>query len=342
MGNETKILKHLHYFRGFAILNILIVHIWQFPAGYENFRFVGLIDSTRELLFHNSTIYFLFISGFLFYYLSPKFTLKKYYRSKFLNVILPYIFLTFVITLLHSVLHSGFSLSAFIRNLTDALLQGSAQVQYWYIPFIAIVFLISPLLLRIPKDFLKKIALVSFLLPVLGTRTSEHITLLQYVYFFPVYLTGIYAAMDYQNFIIQVKRWRVLLIVLAAGSTLLLSMNHESIRYFEAFDPIESLFYIQKISLCFLGISVFLTFENKEIVWLDYFARFSFAIYFTHTLVGNYMVNNFYYSQVFSMAPNFIIPLSVLYVSLIASINVLIILAVKKILGKRSRYFIGA
>jgi len=52
------------------------------------------------------------------------------------------------------------------------LLLGRAQVPYWYIPFRALVFLISPLLARISRRTLGWIVLLSSMVPLLGSRTT--------------------------------------------------------------------------------------------------------------------------------------------------------------------------
>jgi len=344
MPSEITFLKHIHYFRAFAIINIVIIHIWHIPSKYQDYPGVGFINIVRDVAFHDSTIYFIYISGFLFYHLSPKFELAKYYKSKLLNVILPFILIsTFLILLKNArlfVQHED-PLINFFKYLVETLLHGSAQIQYWYIPFIFIIFLVSPLLLKIPKNIFRKIIFFACLLPLLGTRTETTISFLQYVYFFPIYLLGMYVAMDYSNFILLIKKQKNALILILVISSIALISFHGEPYYIGFINITESLYYIQKIAICFLSIMYLMKLENKEIPLLDYFATYSFAIYFTHTMIGNTVIKYWYYSYVFEKIPELIVLYSIIYVITVSFATLLICLIIKKLLGKRSRYFIG-
>ena len=160
MQTKKKFLRHIHYFRGFAILNIVFIHTWYSPALYVGSNSNAVIDVTRAVTFHSSTIYFLFISGFLFFYLSTNFNLVKYYKNKLLNVISPYIFLTIAILIFenyNSIIQYELDLIRFSKKLVWTLIRGNVKIQYWYIPFISLVFVVSPLFLKIPKKVFKKL-----------------------------------------------------------------------------------------------------------------------------------------------------------------------------------------
>src|SRR5688572_33063046 len=87
----VRFLRHVHYFRAFAIVSILFAHLWELPIGHDD---RPTLYAVRELLFHASTMYFLFISGFLSIHLSADFDTKRYYRSKLLYVVVPYTLLS--------------------------------------------------------------------------------------------------------------------------------------------------------------------------------------------------------------------------------------------------------
>ena len=85
----------MHYFRAFAIFSVISVHMWIVPPleGHESMS--RFLDMLRGVLFHSSTLYFVFISGYLFHFLAQrKFDLRTYYRKKLLNVIVPYVILS--------------------------------------------------------------------------------------------------------------------------------------------------------------------------------------------------------------------------------------------------------
>ena len=341
MKATGKFLNHIHYFRAFAIINIMVLHLWHIPESYQKYRGCNAINIAREVAFHDSTIYFIFISGFLFYYLSNKFKLFKYYKSKIFNVLLPYVFITLVVNALF-IINQKCSITDYFKYALWSLVDGTAQTQYWYIPFISLVYLISPIFLMIQINTFRIVVIVLSLLPLLGTRTENYISFFQYVYFFPAYLLGIYAAMDYVNFISIIRSHMFVILSLLIVSSLMLANLNGKPCIIGLVNITESLFYIQKISICFVSLIVLIRFEDKKIVLLDYFATYSFAIYFTHTLIGNTVVNAWYYDHLLSKLPELILPLSIIYVVAISFTTLLVCITIKQILGKRSRYFIGA
>jgi surface polysaccharide O-acyltransferase-like enzyme len=344
MAEKKKFLKNIHYFRAFAIINIVIVHVWHIPKIYIESQYASytFINVLREVLFHASTIYFIFISGFLFYYLSPKFNLQRYYKSKLSNVISPYIFMTAFVLIIHlsKYIHPEDSIIFSIKRILDVFVYGKAQIQYWYIPFISLVFIISPLILKIPKDILAKIIVVTSFLPLFGTRTGTTVSFDQYIYFFPIYLLGIYIAMDYSDFLSKIKTKKKLLVTTVIISSFFLLFIHWKNYQFSFSNITESLFYIQKISISFLIIIIFEKLESKNIPILNSVANYSFAIYFTHLLVGNRWMHKYYYD--FIIKSSFLVlPASIVYVIFITFSTLFICMLLKKILGKQSRYFIG-
>jgi surface polysaccharide O-acyltransferase-like enzyme len=346
MASKNKFLNHIHYFRAFAIINIAIVHIWIVPFEYENDHVSRAILIIRELAFHASTLYFLFISGFLFYYLSAKSNTIKYYKSKISNVILPYIFFTFISLVLKEIFSSEKeynSLFIFFKELILSIIYGDAQVQYWYIPFISVVFLISPFLLKIPKNTFKYLTFFFCFLPLFGLRTDTEVTIYQYIYFLPTYLIGIYAAIDYSRFIFLLKNNTSILICTASSSSFFLLCSY-LLPYSPDIGPInirESVFYVQKISMCFLAIIWMIKLEDTKNTLLWMLATYSFSIYFAHTLVGNTIFNKLYYSYIFSNFPGLVFPFSIIYVVVIFFTTFLFCIVAKKVIGKRSRFFIG-
>ena len=60
----------MHYFRAFAIFSVISVHMWIVPPleGHESMS--RFLDMLRGVLFHSSTLYFVFISGYLFHFLA--------------------------------------------------------------------------------------------------------------------------------------------------------------------------------------------------------------------------------------------------------------------------------
>ena len=149
-----------HYFRAFAIVSVMLTHMWVGPvlAGSEDAA--RLQDSLRLCLFHSATIYFVFISGYLFDFVNRRkgpFSPLRFYKSKIVNVFCPYLVLSLLLLAAGWVSHHWFGYDIpFINDGTPVaspgdvlrcLAYGSASlVPYWYIPFIMTVFSAGPLI----------------------------------------------------------------------------------------------------------------------------------------------------------------------------------------------------
>ncbi|MCC7280281.1 MAG: acyltransferase [Chromatiaceae bacterium] len=338
-------LRHIHYFRGFVILNIVLVHTWVAPREFSDRDDARLINLIAAIAFHDSTIYFVFISGFLFYYLSHRFDLLRYYKTKLVFVVSPYILMTTLVLLarggLSGLVTERIELEAFVGDWIYALFHGTAQVQYWYIPFIVPVFLVSPLLLRIPQRAWPTLAVIAALVPLLGTRTGSTLSLGLYLYLFPVYLIGIYAAMDYQAFSTLIKRRLVLLVALAVLSTGVLALFAGRVYLWGPFNLNESLFYVQVLAICFIALVLFQRLEGWKSPLLDAFATYSFSIFFLHLLVELGPVKLLWYELVDQLAPGLMLPLSLLFAIGVAFATLGVCILAKRLLGQYSRWIIG-
>lgn len=344
-AKKRDFLKNIHYFRAFAIVNIVIVHIWRIPEIYKEYNraIYSFVSIAREVIFHDSTIYFIFISGFLFHHLSPAFELKKYYKNKILNVVFPYLFITILILIFKNINFSDPSLSLDIpfERVAETLLYGKAQIQFWYIPFIVIIFLFSPIILKIPERLFPYIFIFSSILPLLGTRTDTRISIFQYVYFFPIYLQGVWASKNYSKFLSLIRINKTKLIFIAIFSTLILIYLSDNSYCFGLININESFYYLQKISVTFLVIIAFKNIEHKNISILNILATYSFSIFFIHFLIGNSYFMDYY----FNLIPNssfFLLTASISYIIIVIFLTLTVSMGVKKLLGVRSRFFIGA
>jgi len=331
-------LKNMHYLRGVAILCIMVVHLWipSLHIANSDTIYIEIINGIRETLFHDSTIFFIFISGFLLEYLSSRFSSFTYYIAKFKNIVVPYVFLTILILLLkYFVKGEPFTLLYVIDN----ILMGKAQSHYWYIPFICIVFLLSPFLLKFFKSISLVVVVVILFLPLLGTRTGIDISLGQYLYFLPIYSLGIICSSHYEKVIVALENKSKWLLVLMGISTVLII----SAKTFEwklgIVDLYESFHYIQKLSILFLLINFFKKYESLNIIILDLLAKYSFALYFTHNLINSLIAQKFYNS--FDNSSILLLPFSILYVLFIITVSLVLCIIAKRVLGSKSRFIIG-
>ena len=79
-------LNSLNWFRGLAILFVVLTHV---DSGSLNSNIAQYIKT----FVGNGTFYFVFISGYLFFHLIHKYSYLDYLRKKFLYVLIPYVFI---------------------------------------------------------------------------------------------------------------------------------------------------------------------------------------------------------------------------------------------------------
>lgn len=337
-AKKRDFLVDMHYFRAFAILNVVFIHIWRLPMGVSYKEFPSWLGWTNVVLFHDSTIYFVFISGFLFHYLSGRFNITKYFKGRLLNVISPYLIISTLIYALNPLGLGVFEYS--VRGYITCMLNGTAQVQLWYIPFISLIFAVSPLLLKIEEKYFIPAALALMLLPILGTRTETYITIGQYLYFFPVYCFGMVCSMRYERFVqISVKYFTVFC-ALAVLSSVLVAL--ECIQGADSVPVLnmEGLFFLQKLFLLFVVVRLLQGLKNRQFRVLNVLADFSFAIYFFHVLVFDLMG-----ALLLAVLPtegmNWGL-IGTLLTLTAATVTVLLTVGLKRLLGRSSRMLIGA
>jgi surface polysaccharide O-acyltransferase-like enzyme len=337
-------LRHIHYFRAFAIINIVLVHTWVAPPEFSDRADARLMNVISGIAFHDATLYFIFISGFLFHYLSQRFEVLRYYRSKLVYVVMPYLLMTTLVLFARGasgLLSGRTEPMAFLDSWVFALLHGTAQVQYWYIPFIIPIFLVSPLLLKIPERVWPRLVAIAALVPLLGTRTGSTLSLGLYLYLFPVYLIGIYAAMDYPAFSARLRRRLPLLVALAIVSTAALAVLAGRAPLWGPFNLSESVFYVQKLAFCLIALVLLRRLEGYKSPLLDAFATYSFSIYFLHLLVELGPVKRAFYELIDRLAPGLMIPFGLVFAVGVAFATLGVCIVAKRLLGRHSRWIIG-
>ncbi|EGB15520.1 acyltransferase 3 [Pseudodesulfovibrio mercurii] len=327
----------MHYFRAFAILNVALVHTWKQPVGVPAAAWPYSFKVLREVLFHDSTIYFIFISGFLFDYLAYRFDVKKYYKNKILNVICPYVIISTLIYLYKVWMNGGLKFSYL-----QTMLYGRAEIQYWYIPFISLVFAVSPLLLKIKKQHFIPLVAIGMVFPLLGTRTTIDVSIGQYVYFFPVYCFGAACSRSYDEFVTVCEKYFKYfsgLAILLSGLLVFLVYYNVHGRYFLL--NTESIYYLQKMMILFCAVKVLQMLKQRDIYVFNLLANYSFAIYFLHTVVfrccGSVLMTVFPDpDQLYWPVVGTLLTLAALALTILLSVGC------KKVLGRYSRMIIGA
>ncbi|PCK00768.1 MAG: hypothetical protein COA42_23710 [Alteromonadaceae bacterium] len=343
----------LHAFRGFAIINIVAIHAIEFF-----FYFAGTSEITEKpdltpfswaesILFHDSTLYFTFISAILFSMILAERGYSSFFRSKLTNVVLPYLIFTSLITWrswgLTPAIFDG-SVLEFLAQVGKNLITGGAIFSYWYIPVLLVLYLATPIFAKLlSMEKAKWLAVPIILAPLVCSRAWPDITWTNFAYFLGAYMLGMVVGSNYRQTIELIERYLYLFILTAVASTAVLA----GLFYLDkpkwgmiAFD--ESAWYVQKIAIAGLVILLFERTMTCVPKWLDILGNYAFTIYFLHT----YLLFEMYSITVKIIAPPTSLPiilaLAILNVVLVITFSVVITYVCKLLLGKYSRRIVGS
>ena len=309
---KKKFLNSINYFRAIAIIIIVMAHSYGI-AHWNVYNRASIFEKLFYSFNLNGSIFFIFISGFLYNHIFyPRFEYKKFMLKKAKFVLLPYLFCS-AIPILYAVSRTqeNFWLDAFFYHngsnflpeaIADSqvlsaiwfLLTGRAVYAYWYIPMIMLIFALSPLINQlIQSKYLLQTILFMMPISAIVHRPAQNLNPLHsLVYFLPVYLLGIYSSIHQKQVYEFVKSKQVKITIsitaIALGLIQVLIFNvsgNFSKDFFSVALPDINL--LQKILLCFLLISILDNYENNDIPSMKKVAETSFAIYFIHPFLLN-------------------------------------------------------
>ncbi|MBE0439894.1 MAG: acyltransferase [Gammaproteobacteria bacterium] len=342
------------YLRGIAIVFIVAGHSY---GGW-------VIDSFSEKVIVNivsgGTTLFVFISGFFFHHIFYKdFELKDFMIKKAKNVLAPYLILSSLGFAYFAVSSEPFPfqsllISSDISTWYDALQlyasylwTGRIMYAYWYIPFIMIMFLLSPFFMRyirlalVPRLTIMLVLLVfsAFFVhrPVLNLSPLHSV-----IYFIPVYLLGINCSINRNEFEQLLKGKTLILAIIVLILSALQSAYFDSRGNVYKHDLLSYAIFdinlFQKIAVCFFFISLLHRYQHKTIPGLKLLASSSFAIYFLHTWILH-ITDQYPLFFLFANIPQIVIWLSITVG--VTGLCMVVAYCVKSLLKHTSRYVIG-
>jgi surface polysaccharide O-acyltransferase-like enzyme len=336
--------QHIHAFRGIAIIFIVFAH--TIPSlNWSTWPRTGmLIDAVTN----ESSIYFIFIAGYLFQHLSARFEYRRYLKRKIQTVILPYLLLSIPALYVFTMLTQRIGMWIWFydmetwQQITLFLLTGKHLAPLWFVPTIALFYLCAPLFIWIDR---KAPSVYWLILPflLLSTwlgRDGPHGPLDKAVYLLPVYLLGMAFSHSKQMAMSLVMRWWPVLLLVATLGMAGVMLGWPQPPFWQM--PMKTSL---TLILTWLLYRYHGFFGNR----LDYIAEVSFGIFFIHAyfisaikLVTVYVLyGSIYDGQGSADIPGNLLGLCI-YAGLVIVCSVSIIWVTKRILGKNSRMVIGA
>ena len=346
-------LHSFDYFRGVAIVFIVALHCSR-PWATNTFT-----EDVLHNLLANGTVVFVFISGFFFHHIFyDNFHYKTFLIKKLKVVLIPYLILSTLGIIYYAIssdqlpylnkfsFHDTSSWDYYPTLIATYLLTGRISTAYWFIPFISIIFILSPVFTRYIKLDLKTRILIGLALLIAALfihRPAYDISPLHSaLYFTPIYLLGINCSINRNQVLdyIQGKTFILGITVIALAITQALFIDDVGSRsklVIFSYNGLD-LNIIQKIFMCFFLLSILHHYETKSIPALKLLASTSFAIYFIHPWVLTALDKTPLLSSI-EFLPSMLVSLTLVFS--VFFISLLIAYSIKLLLKEKSRYLIG-
>jgi len=335
------------------MLLIVAGHCIPFSSLANDNSFAGQV--LISAIFSGSSI-FVLISGFFFYHVFySRFNYQRFLKKKIRNIVSPYLFMSIIVVVLFRLGHPDPRMGGFFQSQGDGftatylvpfvkyLVFGGATTAYWYIPFIFLMFCLSPLHKKFSELDIKPsliILILSFFVSMLVLRSEYNLNVFQslaYYHFF--YLAGILFSKYYQfvsQWLVKNFYWLLLLFI---SADILMAYCHSSLDMQADADSVITLrrFIAPFKFLEFLVLySFFERFPAANTKPLSWFADMSFAVYFIHPIVIAAIKEHWVHLDL--MLPWLKFWLSCL---LVITICMLMAFFLKKMFGDRTRLFVG-
>ena len=327
----TKI-PYIHNFRGLAVIFIVATHSlsvfdWSHHSEVKRWFAYG---------FANGTLFFLFVSGYLFEHLSARFRVLDFWTKRLRYVVLPYVVMSIPAIVMYTLgavkddVRIGFYDQPVWSQWLEFLLTGAHIGPYWFIPMIVVFYAFAPVLnMAFRRDRAFVVLPLLFLIPLWIPRSGN--ALLNFGHLLPIWVLG----MTCCRFRVQteslLRRYIVplllLTIVLSAAELAFTVGTHTYLGY------------LQKVALTLFLLAALLRLERRQIPLLTVTGNLSFGIYFVHPYVMYaerlglaHLGEKLPEGSAWGVAVAAVVTLAV---------AVAVVTSVKRVLGSNSRFVIG-
>ena len=350
-------LNSINHFRAIAIIIIVLGHCFWLI----HFNHHSVFANTIYNLIIGGTSFFVFISGFLFHHVIYKrYDFKTFFVKQSKHVLIPYLIISSIpiLELLIGMYKTGVFSSQSFSGIVEQLENfhiirhylsrvGVNYIGYWYIPFIVIIFAMSPIFIRFIKlnfntQLIITLSLLFLSFFVHKAPLRNDFSVFQNVlYFMPIYLLGILCSEKKEIMYSKLNGKEFYFLFLAIALALFQASMGKFGNYHKAaftFGGID-IMLIQKTLLCFFLFIWLNRFENRKFEALEIISTNTLGIFFIHPILLWYCVS-FKKELQLPLHANSIIPFCFLFLGILL-LSLSIVLLIKKIFPKHSKYLIG-
>lgn len=352
-------LNQFDYFRAIAILIIVAGH-----CIYDVIKVDTFLEKVLVNLIYGGTALFVFISGFFFHHVFyKKFNYQVFMVKKLQSVVSPYLVMTTIVMVLYLFAHpylnnwvakevaqASVSVYQTIVLYFEYLLFGGISAQFWYIPFIIIIFLLSPMFIgfiKLPHHLQWLTYGILFFNSTLIWRPETHLTPWHHVlYYSPIYLLGIMCSIHRERFLSFIEGKALVFGILALTLAVIQTLMFNVVGHYEKSDPFTysgfDIMLVQEVMIGFCIMAILQRYENKEIALLKNLAAASFAIYFLHEFVKLVVKGVFVRLNIWDQLNRVPEPVAWIFlVGLVTFLSLFCAWLVKKVLKSQSKYIVG-
>lgn len=344
MNKNREFQQHIHVFRAIAI--ILIVSAHSIPS--LDWSDSPLLARFLDGLANEASILFFFIAGYLFQHLSGRFNYRSYLLQKTKTVVLPYLIISIPALYLFTVVVERTNMWPWFyeipiwQQISLFLLTGKHLAPLWFVPTIVLFYLAAPVFIyidrRVPKIYW--VILPLWLLAIYNGRNGPIGPIEKALYLLPAYLLGMLVSSyreQAENLI--VRFWAPLLAISLLGF----------VGYILEYKEPPYFLMIMKLPMALLIVVTLLKVYPIFGSRLNYIAEISFGIFFIHAyfisfvkVLATYVLGGRIYSGVDAYLIEGTLVNFVIYVLMVLAASVLFIWVCKHVLGRNSRFVVGA
>ena len=349
MSKNISSLTRLHVMdklRAFAISLIVLGHCL---AGTKP---NSALSVTLFNLVSGGSAIFVFISGFFLHRVYFKrLNYRDFVKKKFIDIGIPYAILSSLFLFYISISMGRFPLVAnkFIDSSSEInlfifyLVTGASQSSYWFIPFILMVFMLTPLYLKficIPGGVQRTLIIVLFLVSSFVWRPINNVNVFQtIIYFSPYYLAGMYFSLNELQLRRMIAKFLYPSGCVLAFILLLMDMKSDfgDVRKSNPFEFVGiDLVVPKQFALIVFFLSIAYKYFDSSSRFLNRIADYTLPIFFLHGFilfaVSKTEILHFFYTTIFHKLFLFVV---------VMAICMSVTKLVRVVLGNKSKFLIG-